>query len=859
MFTPRKNRNIRKKVVVDDDDETQRTVTEPTTSLSVSAQEDETAISPAASPAIKAKKPKKKMPASTLSFGGDDEEGEEVIAVKKSAASRRMAQAIQSRKEGGGGGDPTALAHLQQDIQSIGSRASVSTSASYSKEALEELKRSTMSRSATKIITSEDDSMAGSSGVEEDEAKLLEQKFPSQYGGSSTVIPDAEAIYRAKKARERARLGLDHRDEEDFISLVGGSDDKVVEPKNTRLVREEDDENDDGETEFDRDESEKLTLGSKNQRMAARMKRENMKQLIEDMDEEEDEDEEETRQWEMLQIRQAGLSSSGRKDRKQMRAAAPVHRSIAIPELAPIPSLGEVKGRLASQLHQLRETHAMHSKQLDQVRHELAALKMNAVDDEEAMEKASARYTFFQELKSYGRNLAAFFDEKFPELEAIETEFRQLVVDRTQLVVQRRARDLLDDLAEFAVVVNDAEGGATAAMGAKDNGDDDQEPDEFGRSRKVDPAERRRQRQADRARRRKARLAKRPQDRDGASDATNAAEKAVVSNSSSSSRHTNEYEGLSTDDEVGAGDERDLMDAFGELDERLSNLLKDVGEDFRTMVAVKKHFQAWKTDYYADYTKAYGGLLLPMVFDFYIRHELCLWNPFRLHQDFSDQAWHQIVSSYSIVHPSSSSNGSRMDLDSGRPYMDDDDDEEDMDQTLINRVVAKSICPKVQQLLSMGGVDLYSTKQVKHIRAILEQLQDYVDAGKEPKMAQILKTVQDRVLETAQAHRAQFVQAAQPLTPRRILTSEGLVARDRYLWRTLGLFRNLMSLRRVVVPKDVLYTHVVDGLLHECLLRLLEDDDMHVETKYKMIYEALPADLRAQERHAFIERLARQT
>ncbi|KAF9975602.1 hypothetical protein BGZ73_000668 [Actinomortierella ambigua] len=837
MFTPRKNRNIRKKVVVDDD-EAEQTVTEPTSSVTPKGLEDELSASPAASPAAKVKKPKKKTVASTLSFGGDDEEGEEIIAVKKSAASRRMAQASQLRKEGGGG-DPTALAHLHQDIQGINSRASTGTSASYSKEALEELKRSTMSRS-TVSMAGEDDSAAD--GMDEDDSKILEQKFPSQFGGTTT-IPDAEAIYRAKKARERARLGLDHRDEEDFISLVGGSDDKVVEPKNTRLVREEDDENDDGETEFDRDENDKLTLGSKNQRMAARMKRETMKQLIEDMDEEEEEDEEETRQWEMLQIRQAGLSSSRSKDRKQMRAAAPVHRSIAIPELSPIPSVGEVKSRLASQLQQLRGAHAMHNKQLDQVRHELAALKMNAVDGSEAMEQASARYTFFQELKSYCRNLAAFFDEKFPELEAIEMEFQKLVVDRTQLVVQRRTKDLQDDLAEFAVVVEDIDG--ATAMG----NDEDLEPDEFGRSRKADPTELRRRRQADRARRRKARLAKRTQDKDGVDGSTSAA------SSPSSTRYANDNDGLSTDDELGAGDERDLMEAFGELDERLSNLLKDVDEDFRTMVAVKKHFQAWKTEYYADYTKAYGGLLLPMVFDFYIRHEICLWNPFRLHQDFQDQAWHQIVSSYSIVHPAS--NGSRMDLDGGRPFM-DDDDEEDIDQTLINRVVAKSICPKVLQLLSMDGVDLYSAKQVRLTRAILEQLQDYVDADKEPKMAQILKTVQDRVLQTAQAHRSQFVQAAQPLTPRHILTSEGLAARERYLWKTLGLFRNLMSLRRAV-PKDVLYSHVVDGLLHDCLLRLLEDDETQVETKYKMIYEALPVDLRAQERHALIERLAHQT
>ncbi|KAG0234883.1 hypothetical protein BGW41_000953 [Actinomortierella wolfii] len=829
MFTPRK-KNIRKKVVVDDDDETQQPVIDSAASVPASEKNEE-AVTPSSAPATKTKKPKKKTAVSTLSFGDDEEEGEEVIAVKKSAASRRMAQAIQLSKERGG--DPSALAHLHQ------SRASTSTSASYSKEALEELRRSTLSRDSAPPRPSS----ATTDSMTVDGDKLLEEKFPSQYGGP-TIIPDAEAIYRAKKARERARLGINHRDEEDFISLVGGDDDRIVEPKNTRLVREEDDENDDGETEFDRDESDRLALGSKSQRMAEKAKRDARRQLIEEMDEEDEEDEEESRQWELQQIRQAGWSSSSTKDRKQLRASAPVHRGIAIPETAPIPSLGEIKKRLSSQLRSLKETHETHNKQLDQVRRELANLKINTVEGSEAMEHASARYTFFQELKSYCRNLAAFFDEKFPELEAIEAEFRKLVVDRTQMVIQRRRLDLLDDLAEFAVVVEDTDDADMNGSNA--------EPDEFGRIRRVDPSELRRRRQVDRTRRRKARLAKRLQDSNEDGDQSNGTAAGTSSSNSA------DYEGLSTDDELGAGDERDMMDAFGELEERLHNLLKDVDEDFRTMVAVKKHFQAWKTGYYADYTKAYGGLLLPMVFDFYIRHEICLWNPFRLHQDLSDQTWHQIVSSYSIVHPSM--NSTRMDLDNGgRPrHVEYDDDEEDMDQTLINRVVAKSICPKVLQLLSMGGVDFYSVKQVTQTRAFLEQLQDYVDAEKEPKMNQILKAVQDQVVQVAQEHYTQFVQAAQPLTPHNILTAEGKVARERYLWKTLGLFRNLMSLRRVI-PRSLLHTHVVDGLLHDCLLRLLEGDEHQVDKKYKMIYEALPADLRAQERHALIERLAQQT
>lgn len=41
-----------------------------------------------------------------------------------------------------------------------------------------------------------------------------------------TIIPDAAAIHLAKKKREQMRLRNDH-EEEEFISLAGGDDDRV--------------------------------------------------------------------------------------------------------------------------------------------------------------------------------------------------------------------------------------------------------------------------------------------------------------------------------------------------------------------------------------------------------------------------------------------------------------------------------------------------------------------------------------------------------------------------------------------------------------------------------------------------------
>ncbi|KAF9357042.1 hypothetical protein BGX26_004338 [Mortierella sp. AD094] len=786
MFTPRKNRNIRKKVDVEDDEPV-----EQTNIVSVLDTSD------APDSVAKPKKVKKKIASTALSFGDEEEEAsEETFKVKKSSASRKLAL---------NKGKDESL--LDQPVSSITSRATVGNSTSYSKEALEELRKSTLS--TTPSSRSYDSTGEG----------LVDEKFPTLLGGP-TIIPDAHAIHLAKKKREQMRLRND-RDEEEFISLAGGDDNTIIEEKNTRLVREEDDDMDDGDAELENVLGEKLELGTKAERHAQKIKRNARKELIENMDEDE-EDEEETREWEMQQIRNAGID---KKERKKNRTA-PVQKGVAFPTATQIPSIANVRMRLQGHLENLKNQHGQHIKQLEQIRREEAGIVLRAAESDDDMAKASARYTFFQELRSYCRNLAAFFEEKFPELEAIERDYRTMLSERTKLVVERRGLELKDDLAEFANVVEDG----NVSGGNKDK---PPEVDEFGRSVGVDPQAARKRRRADRDRRQAQRKQTRAEGSDGAQQGNKGAEN---------------YDGLSTDDELGAGDDRELGEAVMELEDRRVNIFKEVGPEFRTIEAVKKHFQAWKTEHPKDYNKAYGGLLLPMVFDFFVRQETCLWNPLRVSQDISEQSWHQAVSSYAIIHPSASHFHS--DSESDR----DEDEEEDMDKELMSKVVAKSLCPKITQFLAAGGVDLYSAKQSQCLKAILDQLLDYVDK-KDNKMDQLLKMTLQVILQTAQTHREQFVEAAQPLTPRHILSAQGQQSRERYLWKTIGLFRNLMLFRRLV-PTGSIDTPVVDGLLHDCILRLLEGDDKDAVVKYQMIFQALPHDIRSQERHLIIDRMA---
>lgn len=48
------------------------------------------------------------------------------------------------------------------------------------------------------------------------------------------------------------------------------------------------------------------------------------------------------------------------------------------------------------------------------------------------------------------------------------------------------------------------------------------------------------------------------------------------------------------------------------------------------MGSVKSKFDLWKKDFTEDYSNAYGDLSLPSVFEFYVRHEILLWESFEV-------------------------------------------------------------------------------------------------------------------------------------------------------------------------------------------------------------------------------------
>lgn len=131
-------------------------------------------------------------------------------------------------------------------------------------------------------------------------------------------------------------------------------------------------------------------------------------------------------------------------------------------------------------------------------------------------------------------------------------------------------------------------------------------------------------------------------------------------------------------------------------------MLEDVGEEFESMEAVKSKFEAWKTRFYDDYTKAFGSLSLPGAFEFFVRCELVSWDPFSQSTEFESMRWHTILSQYGITEHG-----------------------DDADAELLSKIVEKVLIKKVKSMLDT--LNIASTKEMRYAAQVVEQISYYVE------------------------------------------------------------------------------------------------------------------------------------
>ncbi|KAJ2957562.1 hypothetical protein NQZ79_g6762 [Umbelopsis isabellina] len=568
--------------------------------------------------------------------------------------------------------------------------------------------------------------------AQDDDALLMATKFPATLGARLGGASIPDAnAIHAAKKKRELMRQGVTIKDDDYIPL----DDQEAEGQ-SRLVREED-EDGDGDDEYEKYVGERLILGKKARRQQEDKRKAGVREMIEEA-EEDDSELDEIDRWEQEMIKYGGVRAK-KTDESESSEINRNYRPAPIPEQTAISSISDVLSRLSLVSSNLEESKVNHDKQLTQTLKDIENLKSSRELTDSELERTSKRYNYFQELKAYVNDLAEFLDAKFPELEKVEQQFNGLMNQRTKAVEQRRWQDDLDDIELFALVPNQF-------IDTQDDKED--ELDEYGRAKSSRNS----------AASKRRRLEER------------------------SSRHilretSDEITGMSTDDELGEAYAREEREELDEIQrDKINALIADVQDDFASLLAVKNKFETWKTDFNDDYSKAYGGLSLPGAFEFYVRIELITWNPFLRPVDFDTMRWHTIISEYGA---------------SGEH----EDDADDSDATILNKVVEKTVCKKIKDMIP--NLDVFSSAQMKSARHAFEQVSYYVE-DTEP----AYKELQSSTMEHFARIVTQYVDLVAAITLKDQLDDAAQKARSRLSKRMVKLYKNLLPWKRLLSPLD---------------------------------------------------------
>ncbi|CAO3650050.1 unnamed protein product [Cunninghamella blakesleeana] len=709
------------------------------------------------------KKKKKDNKAIGLSFD-ETEEGDngDTFLVKKSKASRKLA----------------AGKKLKVPEQTITSEIDNTLSpTTYNDDYLASLRANTPTiPSNLKKVTTLDDT--DNSNI--DDHDIIAEKFPSTLKAKlgNTAIPDANAIHAAKKKRELLRQGIKVVDNEDgFMPLDDDS--------GSRLIREDDEVGNDDERDYEQYVGDNITLDKKEAKKLEESRRQNVRDMIEDAqdigsndDDDDGNENDDIERWENDLIKHGGIRV--KYDDQQGKIIDPFitpndYHPAIIPEVSAIPTLDDVLKRLDLISNDITHTMKQYESQLTDTRKGITDLKLSGDDLDGEIERGSKRFDYFQSLSNVVNDLGEFLDVKIPELEQLENEAHDIIGIKKEIVDQRRWLDDMDLLKSFAKMPKH--------ILEEDDENMDNEVDEFGRTKESIYSDRSKQRRQSERQERIEKLNLLIEDKDD--------QDTIL-----------QEIGYWSDDNL---PESSLENKNEKLDDiqinKLDRLFDDVTDDFKTLEAVKSRFESWKTDFYEDYKMAFGSLSLPGAFEFYVRCEIVAWDPFSDPIEFDTMNWHKTLSTYGII--------------------DGDDQHEDMDIELLNKVIEKVFIKKIQKLLDVWNP--ISSKETRYAIQAIEQISYYVE--KHERSYQNLLLDVEKEIEKPLLKYAQISESCDLLD----INENNEKDKQVFIWRQLKYLKNLILWKRYL-PKDSIQS-LGKIIVHRIIVPLLRPGKNTTDSK----------------------------
>ena len=367
-------------------------------------------------------------PLAKSSFGPDELEQDEpessgsVMERKKARAKEKRPLSKGSRLSfGGDGGDEAEEFKPKKSLLSQSlklpstptSDASPPSSSIYSREHLSELKASTPSKAPQNARVDDDDDDEDQDEDGSGLSRIAREKYASVLVEDTTAgIPDEAAVAAAKSKRQAAVESGKHDLGEDYKALGGGQiavydGEKGPHPE-SRLMREED-EGEEGDEELAEytEVNDKLFLGKKANKSAARRMRGEMGEMIDEREAESDSDED-TKEWEEAQARRAGRWE----DEKPSTTTKQAYVPSVIPTTRPIPSISPAQARLAASLSELGLVHSGSEHNLEVTSKELTNLEDQEQELRKEVERLEGKREWMEEFRQWIETLGVFLEEK---------------------------------------------------------------------------------------------------------------------------------------------------------------------------------------------------------------------------------------------------------------------------------------------------------------------------------------------------------------------------------------------------------------------------------------------------------------
>ncbi|XP_051880773.1 intron Large complex component GCFC2-like [Pristis pectinata] len=581
----------------------------------------------------------------------------------------------------------------------------------------------------------------------------------AQYKMQSDEIPDASYIKAARRKRQMARA------QADFIPLHSLTRDDTTVPDEEFPVS--DDDLDDHEKRID------FTKALRTQRQ--KMAEETGLNESDNESLKSGEDDDDQKLWEQQQIKRVKVFSPQFTEPVSRPNTLIVNKMLDNLKKLPPVNLETVKKRLINRLESLQEVHRSHHCEQEKIQ-ESAESSRCTIEHLEAVSDSGLRYRFYQEMRTYVKNLINCFNEKIHLINELESEMHQLLREQARKLLQRRQDDVQDESSDIWQFSNKAD---ISSWSNKDSV-----------KKKQQRIQKREERRAHREHLRKM-----------------------------AGKEADHHKGMSSDDEVSPSDISEFHAKEDHILKESRKIFEDVHEDFYSVDRIFAKFRLWREKFPDSYYEAYIGLCLQKILNPLIRMQLIGWNPLKHDYSYlSQMPWISALEEYCHV----------------------EDEElkkkDKSDAALLLTVIEKTVISKLTGFV-IHVWDPLSSSQTRCLVQVCRKLKDEYDVFEDEQskaMQALRKSIVMRI--TMSVEEDIFI----PLYPKSVLedrTSIHSQFQERQFWSAVKLLGNIMQWDGLL-PEQILQDLGLDKLLNRYILLILQTsppDPENIEKCEKII------------------------